>query len=56
MITDVQCPAKFGMKPLASSWKMSGNGPTEAPLSTASVRPRNTSMPASVTMKLGILK
>ncbi len=38
-----------------SSWNSFGNGPTDAPPSTVSARPLKISMPASVTMKDGIL-
>ena len=45
-----------GMKPERQLLESSGNGPTDWPCSIASVSPLNTSMPASVTMKDGILK
>ena len=54
--SDVIAPAKFGMKPVDSSVKTLGKGPIEAPCTITKVRPRNTSMPASVTMKLGIFR
>ena len=41
---------------LMVTWKVGENGPTDWPCSTASAKPLNTSMPASVTMKDGILK
>ena len=44
------------MKPEESFWKVGENGPTDWPCNTASASPLNTSMPASVTMKDGILK
>ena len=47
---------KSGMKPELSSWKSSGNGPTDCPCSSASARPLKTSMPASVTMNDGIFR
>ena len=47
---------RSGRKPEDSRWNDTGNGPTDWPLSTASISPRNTSIPASVTMKDGILK
>ena len=56
MPTEVQGPAMFGTKPFASNWNTLGKGPTEAPSSTASVSPRNTSMPARVTIKDGMRK
>ncbi len=43
------------MKPELSALKLSGSGPTEEPPpSSAWHMPRKISMPASVTMKLGI--
>ncbi|MNM38036.1 hypothetical protein D3C81_487830 [compost metagenome] len=49
-------PNGSGKKPELSIWKPSGKGPTDWPASSARVRPLNTSMPARVTMKDGILK
>ncbi len=54
--TEVQGPATLTRKPLARSWNTSGNGPTEVPWSSTCVRPRNTIMPARVTMKLGMAR
>ncbi len=51
----VSGPITSGMKPELSALKSSGSGPTEAPPpSSAWQMPRKISMPASVTMKLGI--
>ena len=47
-------PKKSGTKPEDSAWNDFGNGPTDWPCSMASDRPRNTSIPASVTMNDGI--
>ena len=44
------------MKPEDNFWKVGGNGPTDWPARIASASPLNTSMPASVTIKDGILK
>ena len=44
------------MKPDDSRWNSAGNGPTDWPARMASASPLNTSMPAKVTMKAGILK
>ena len=53
--TIVQVPIRSGMKPELSALKPGGSGPTdEPPPSSAWHMPRNISMPASVTMKLGI--
>ena len=50
-----EVPTISGMKPELRALKSSGSGPTEAPPpSSAWQRPRKISMPASVTMKLGI--
>ena len=49
-------PKMSGTKPEAISWKLAGKGPTDWPASSQSVSPLKTSMPASVTMKDGILK
>ncbi len=56
MTIAVQEPANCGMKPVDSSVKALGNGPIDEPCTITKVRPRNTSMPASVTMKLGIFR
>ena len=42
------------MKPVESDWKVLGNGPMFCPFKSHSVRPRNTSIPASVTMNDGM--
>ena len=49
-------PKMSGMKPEAIIWNSRGNGPMLCPCSTHMVRPRNTSIPASVTIKLGIFQ
>ena len=53
-IPDVIGPIISGMKPAESSWNSAGNGPTDLPARMASDRPLKISMPASVTMKLGM--
>ncbi|MNT54534.1 hypothetical protein D3C72_1917030 [compost metagenome] len=53
--TRVVGPMISGIKPADSSWNSAGNGPTDLPARMASDRPLKISMPASVTMKLGIL-
>ena len=47
-------PNRSGMKPVDSDWKDRSNGPMFWPPSSHKVRPRNTSIPASVTMKDGM--
>ncbi len=42
------------MKPVESDWKDLGKGPMFWPFNSQSVRPRNTSMPARVTMNEGM--
>ena len=49
-------PRRSGMNPDAIAWKSLGNGPIDCPFRTHSVRPRNTSIPASVTMNEGIFQ
>ena len=46
---------KSGMKPALIDWNPLANGPTNWPCSMFPVSPRNINMPASVTMKAGIL-
>ena len=51
----VSVPITSGMKPELKALKLSGSGPTEdPPPNSAWHMPRNISMPASVTMKLGM--
>ena len=49
-------PKKSGMKPELSSWNSVGKRPDRLAVQQRQRRPLKTSMPASVTMKAGILK
>ena len=46
-------PNTSGIKPVESDWNVFGNGPIFCPASSHIVAPRNTSIPASVTMNDG---